>query len=378
MWMTVFRGGNTTYQCPDYLRIQQRLSRRQRVWHSHVRPRRGHGVNLERLLVHAERADLPVRVLESRRVLGHIVDAGTRAAAWVGVASPVAAECQIEDDVVRRKVRRNIAVRVHEQSDGLAERASVERRRSGHHSRGSQAGVSGPEPHGDGGGGAFHSVNPASIGVEGRSEGVAEARVNTASLVAVVSRHAVRRSRSAGHRAATGWHGAPSASVEGCEIRDLIVDTFDNIDLSTVRPASSGRGPESGPGTAALGHMAQVKNRKAILVDIVGLDADRVTSCSGRRQGRRVVRPHDKRVARRIREVVGEGRGLRDVGNEPIGGVSNRLPGEPGQELRADVRVRDVVGRGKGGASQAKRNSREGGDHLRESDVAGESSDLSH
>jgi hypothetical protein len=98
------------------------------------------------LLVHAHGRYIPVRIRERARVLIHV----SRAVSWAAIgvidsAGPVAAKGEVEDDVVRTKMRVNGAVAVGEERLGSAEEVGRERLDRRVEDRGN-GGAAGEEP----------------------------------------------------------------------------------------------------------------------------------------------------------------------------------------------------------------------------------------
>jgi hypothetical protein len=88
------------------------------------------------LLVHAHGCHIPVRIRERARVLIHV----SRAVSWAAIG-----EGEVEDDVVRTKVRVNRAVAVGEERLGSAEEVGRERLDRRVEDRGN-GGAAGEEP----------------------------------------------------------------------------------------------------------------------------------------------------------------------------------------------------------------------------------------
>lgn len=60
-----------------------------------------------------------------------------------------------------------------------------------------------------------------------------------------------------------------------------IIGSFNNINLAISGPIAGIRKPQGGPCTATVGGMKDVKDEQAVVVGIVGLDANGVASAGG-------------------------------------------------------------------------------------------------
>lgn len=176
--------------------------------------------------VHFQAVDSPVRGLERRRVILHVVLAGSGfggASCVLGpdATGPVAAEGGVEDDVVVLEVVvYGAAGAADEGRGGIAPGGGVGVRAGG--AGGDR--VSREEPNVDGGAGPFHGVDATVGRVETVAEGGGAALLDAAALVAL---------------AAGTDHGATGVGVHGHGVVGLIVDAFDDVDLTVVGPAGA-------------------------------------------------------------------------------------------------------------------------------------------
>jgi hypothetical protein len=116
--------------------------------------------------------------------------------------------------------------------------------------------ASGEEPDLDGIRCPFHGIDTAAVCVEARTiadralgEGTTTLCVGTGVDVVL----AVVAVGGAGHLGRRLGNDTGASGVERCEIHALVVRSFNDIDLSVVRPRSRSESPEGRPGTATTG-----------------------------------------------------------------------------------------------------------------------------
>lgn len=196
------------------------------------------------LLVDAESGDIPVGILERSRVVVNIVytspASGSRI--HISVTSPITAERQVDDNILRTKLARNVAARVNKRGKRSSPSACIDARGAVLNLERDSRRVARPEPDFDVSRGAFHGVPPSAVGVERGTVRVAEWVFDTAAGVAVDLPVAV----GVGRRACLVTHGglgAARGSVQGGSVGALVVDTLDDVNLTGRRPVDDVRGP---------------------------------------------------------------------------------------------------------------------------------------
>lgn len=229
--------------------------------------------------------DLPVRLVEDARVLGHVVATdglaglgGTRLAPDGIVSGGLAAEGEADDEFVVAEVRLDVAARVVQEHRGLAPGARV---------RGLAVDVGGPVGPGpreelDGRGGPFDGVD-ASLGT---GPGVLVGGDADAALVVAREGVTVGLGDEGGLAFVRDDAGAVHRGVVGVGdwvVGRLLVPALVEVKLAHEGPGIT-EGPESRPGTAGgLGQVAEAGNHKALVVDALALDPDAVTANAGPR-----------------------------------------------------------------------------------------------
>lgn len=151
----------------------------------------------------------------------------------------------------------------------------------------------------------------------------------------------------------SGGLGAPGGGVESRSIGALVIDTFDDIDLTTIGPVGSGGSPVSRPRAAALRHVANVQDFNVGAPCLLALNAHRVAAWSGGGERSGIVGTQDESVAGRVGQVEALGGSLVDIIDASVSGVGDGLVVEVAQERSTNKGIRDRVGRrvGQGGSS---------------------------
>ena len=71
---------------------------------------------------------------------------------------------------------------------------------------------------------------------------------------------------------------ASAGGVKGHGVFSVIIDTFEDVDFPTIGPIRTVH-PKGGPGAAnTSGHVAEVKYDKAVIVLLVALDTNGISS----------------------------------------------------------------------------------------------------
>jgi len=129
-------------------------------------------------------------------------------------------------------------------------------------------------------------------------------------------------------------HSTAIVCVESDRVIYLVVDAFDDVDLSAVGPAGP-VGPNCRPSRAALGHMGEVEKEQTSSVGL--LRGDAYTHSPWRFCNVGVVGIDEYRVRGYIQQTIGPCSGLIHVVNVPSGGITpskkvevieETLPGE--------------------------------------------------
>ena len=120
-------------------------------------------------------------------------------------------------------------------------------------------GVPRPEPDRDRLVSALHRVETATIRVERKAVVVRRRQLNVAARVIALGRVAVVVQRVPGHRSAHGRNGAVLAGVQRHGVLRCRVDTFDDVDLTAVRPVGTLDLPDSGPCATAGRHVCHIE-----------------------------------------------------------------------------------------------------------------------
>jgi hypothetical protein len=75
-------------------------------------------------------------------------------------------------------------------------------------------------------------------------------------------------------------HRAARAGVESGGVGSIVVRTFEDVEFTSVRPVGGVDFPDSGPGSAALGHVSDIEHGDVVAVVLLGYEANRITSRS--------------------------------------------------------------------------------------------------
>lgn len=76
-------------------------------------------------------------------------------------------------------------------------------------------------------------------------------------------------------------HGAASTRVQRHCVGRLVVDAFDDVDLTVTRPIGSGH-PESRPDTARRSrHMLEIEHNKSMCIFLVAREPDTIAAAAG-------------------------------------------------------------------------------------------------
>jgi len=127
-----------------------------------------------------------------------------------------------------------------------------------------------------------------------------------------------------------------------------VVYALDNIDFSFIRPVITDS-PCSGPSSTTFGHMSDIPDHSGGRVLLVGLDTNGVTPRSARTKRGSVIRSHDERIPRCIREVQTLRRTLVHIVDSTMSGIGDSLPTPGAEEVGPDKAVGEVIRRGKDG-----------------------------
>jgi hypothetical protein len=289
-------------------------------------PRTGNGLGNERgpALVDLERGDLPVGFPVRSRVRGNEVDAAlpftceiAERTARLGVhaTSPVAAECDVEDDPLLVEVLGHVAGAIEEGSgdpEGRHIRTALDDGRGNFAAR--------EDPDRNVIGGQLHGVHPATGIVKGGSEGARAGVDSAADLVSAPT--ALGTNQGAVHLAGSDIAGATSVQ-DDLAVRHL-VDTLDDVDFAVVRPVGA-IGPEGRPrATSAAGHVLQVEDKQTGLVRLLALDAHGITARAVRAEGGGPVNAHvDVAVGENVDEASALGGCLIDVVHKAVGRIGS-------------------------------------------------------
>jgi len=249
--------------------------------------------------------DLKVCIAEVRRIL---LDECFTAAPpvcrhWaprplIGRSTPTTTESQVDDDVILGKLGRKVAGYAIEHGSRDTPALSV------------YCAIRwGLDIGRDGGGGAwpipnlyirwlpFHRVPSSTDIVKGLSEAVRGWHMYRTSAVEAVQ--TVRFSS----LISILWHCAVVAGMDGNKIRNLVVDTLNNVQLATIRPPRFFGLPNRRPRTAARRHVVHIENSSMCPVRSFASDSDTVSARPSSREGGLVVTSEEESIPRRVSQV---------------------------------------------------------------------------